>query len=65
MPRSCRQRHWYAWDGFAGVDALRAMFPSFVSVYSALLVLSGTFFASVYGVVEFHVFLREYVDYES
>ena len=37
VPRSCRQRHWYAWAGFAGVDALRAMFPSFVSVYSAML----------------------------
>ena len=35
--RSCGQRHWYAWAGFAGVDALRAMFPSFVSVFSALL----------------------------
>ena len=29
VPRSCRQRHWYAWAGFAGVDPLRAMFPSF------------------------------------
>ena len=37
QPRSCRQRHWYAWTGFAGVDALRAVFPSFVSVHSALL----------------------------
>ena len=36
VPRSCRQRHWYAWAGFAVVDALRAMLPSFVSVYSAL-----------------------------
>ena len=27
------------------------------------LVLSGAFYASVYGVVEFHVFLREKVDY--
>ena len=34
---SCRQRHWYAWAGFAGVDALRAVFISFVTVYSALL----------------------------
>ena len=32
VPRSCRQRHWYASAGFTGVDALRAMFPSFVSV---------------------------------
>ena len=37
FPRSCRQRHWYAWAGFARVDALRAMFISFVTVHSALL----------------------------
>ena len=55
VPRSCRQRHWYASAGFAGVDALRAVFPFFP--YTAhCLVLSGTCYASVYGVVEFHVF---------
>ena len=32
VPRSCRQRHWYVGAGFSGADALRAMFPSFVSV---------------------------------
>ena len=34
-------------------------------VYSAMLVLSGTCYASVYGVLEFGVFLREKVDYGS
>ena len=37
------------------------MFP-----YTAqFLVLSGTCFASVYGLVEFQVFLRDWVDYGS
>ena len=31
VPRSCRQRHCMLGLGFAGVDALCAMFPSFVS----------------------------------
>ena len=35
--------------GFAGVHALRALFPSFVSVYSSMLVLSGTCYAPVQG----------------
>ena len=35
------------------------------SVYSAMLVLSGTCYASVYGAQEFQVFLREKVDYGS
>ena len=51
VPRSCRQRHWYAWAGFAGVDALRAMFPSFVSENSAMLGPQWCMYASVYGVV--------------
>ena len=34
-----------------------------VSVAAQCLVLSGTCFASVYGLVEFQVFLREKVDY--
>ena len=34
--------------------------------YSAqCLVFSGTYSASVYGVIGFHVFLRELVDYGS
>ena len=36
-----------------------------VSVFSAMLVLSGTCCASVYGVQEFHVYLSEKVDYGS
>ena len=61
VPRSCRQRHWYAWPGFAGVDALRAMFPSLFPYTAQCLVLSGTCYASVLGWIleEFHDFLRE------
>ena len=65
VPRSCRQRHWFAWAGSAGVDALRAMFPSFVSKDSAMLGPQWYMYASVYGVVELQVSLREYVDSSS
>ena len=56
-----QQRHWFCW-----CRRTSRCVPFFLLTCTAhCLVLSGTCYASVYGVVEFHVFLREYVDYGS
>ena len=65
VPIFCRHVDVEVFKVSPGTGFSRDVVVGTVSVFSAMLVLSGTFYASVYGVQEFIVFLREKVHYGS